>query len=434
MSSDIIYKSQGHYALEGLQGLLIDILTTFINIPLSNIEAETTHALAQVGTYVGADRIYIFSYDFDRQVCTNTHEWCSPGIDPQINNLQDVPLDLVKDWVSANVQGKAIHIPDVTSLPAGGLRDTLEPQGIKTLLSLPMMNDQECVGFVGFDWVNTHHDCHDAEYRILELFAVMLTNVLLRKRADRESNYLKERLSQMDKLDALGRMAGGIAHDFGNMLTVILSHSHLALKKTPEGAPLRHHLDEINKVAERSAELTRRLMAFARQQNIKPVKLDINHHITQTIPMLNHLAGRPVKIEWTPGHDVWPITIDPSQMDQVITNLIINARDAIAEKGTIKIITNNVHRAGPPDDQAVSPEAADYVQLEVRDDGCGIDSSRISLIFEPFYTTKAPGKGTGLGLPTVFGIIKQNGGFIEVISAPGQGTRMIAHFPRKRGN
>ena len=434
MGTDITFNKSELNELDGLQDLLIRIMTGFINLPLDRVETEISSALKEIGGYVGADRVYIFSYDFAKQICTNTHEWCASGIEPQIQNLQDTPMDYVQEWVNANIQGHAIHIPDILALPPGTMRDTLEPQGIKSLLALPMMSDNHCLGFVGFDWVKNHHNCEQTEYHILELFARMLANISIRKKAVRESDYLREKLSQMAKLDAMGRMAGGIAHDFGNLLTVIQSHSHLALKKVTSDHPLYHHLKEIDEVAMRSADLTRRLMAFARKQEYKPVMLNLNKHISDELAILNHLAGRTAKIEWLPGHNLWPVKIDPSQLDQVLTNLVINSRDAIREKGTIKILTANVTRPGQADGSAESTKVRDFVKLEVSDDGCGMDEATANRVFEPFFTTKEEGKGTGLGLPTVFGILKQNGGFIEVISTPGQGTQMMAYIPSAAKN
>lgn len=430
MNESILYVPVAGCEQDDLQTLLLDILGTFINLPIDQVEEQINGALRRIGLYVGADRLYIFKYNFKKRICTNTHEWCAPGVAAQIEQLQATPFEMVQDWIDANQQGRSIHIPDVKALPTVGIREVLEPQGIKTILAIPLIHPGGCIGFVGFDWVRHHHTVDQNEHRILEIFARMLTNVTLRQRADREMNYLRTQLLNNSKLDAMGRMAGGVAHDFGNLITVIHSHNHIAMSKIPPDSPAIPHLKEIQVVAERSSELTRRLMAFARKQDLAPAVINLNGRVAETIQMLRHLTGKNIVLTWEPGEDIWPVRIDPGQLMQILTNLCINARDAIVGAGGVRITTANIQRPPPAGSAPFQAEPRDYVVISVTDSGSGMDKETLDQIFEPFFTTKTPDKGTGLGLPTVFSIVTKSGGFVEVNSEPGLGSTFNVYLPR----
>ncbi|MDA8125457.1 MAG: PAS domain S-box protein [Deltaproteobacteria bacterium] len=244
---------------------------------------------------------------------------------------------------------------------------------------------------------------------------------------------VEEQLAQAQKMEAVGRLAGGVAHDFNNMLGVILGHAELALDLAALSSPLQAHLQEIRKGAERSANLTRQLLAFARKQTVAPRVLDLNETVTGVLKMLQRIIGEDIDLVWRPEADLWPVKMDPSQVDQILANLCVNARDAISGVGKITIETAN---AVFDDDYCVMHPGffpGDYVRLAVSDDGCGMDKETLAHLFEPFFTTKEIGKGTGLGLATVYGTVKQNNGFINVYSEPGQGTTFRIYFSRHAG-
>jgi PAS domain S-box-containing protein len=249
-------------------------------------------------------------------------------------------------------------------------------------------------------------------------------------RVNEERERLQTQLTQSQKMEAVGRLAGGVAHDFNNMLGVILGHADMILSKMAPNEPFHADLTEIIKAGERSADLTRQLLAFARRQTVAPKVLDLNETVADMTKMLQRLIGEEIEIVWIPGEKVWPIKIDPSQIDQLLANLCVNARDAIAGVGKVTIETGNAifDEDYRKDHAGVVP--GEYVLLAVRDTGCGMNSETLSQIFEPFFTTKELGKGTGLGLATVYGIIQQNRGFIHVESEPGQGTIFKLYFPR----
>lgn len=265
--------------------------------------------------------------------------------------------------------------------------------------------------------------------RILHLQG-FVTDVSERKRVEIERTRLEDQFLQAQKMESVGRLAGGVAHDFNNMLQVILGNTALALEVVPPDNSSREFLEEIQKAARRSSDLTRQLLAFARKQTISPKILDLRETISGMLKMLQRLIGEDIQLLWIPGADLWPVKIDPGQVDQILANLAVNARDAIEGVGKVTIETANVTF---DDTYARSyPEYApgDYVMLAVTDTGHGMDNETRAHLFEPFFTTKEVGKGTGLGLATVFGIIKQNNGLINVYSEPSQGTTFKIYFPR----
>lgn len=250
--------------------------------------------------------------------------------------------------------------------------------------------------------------------------------------SERKRQSLEAQLHQAQKMESVGRLAGGVAHDFNNMLSVIMGYTEMALARMDSNDPLREYLKEIYTASRRSADLTRQLLAFARKQTIAPRVLDLNDVVEGSLKMLRRLIGEDIDLAWMPGRDLWPINVDPSQIDQILANLCVNARDAIKSAGKIIIETGTRHF-----DQDYCADYADcvpgdYVLLTVSDDGCGMDEETQEHLFEPFFTTKGVGEGTGLGLATVYGIVKQNNGFVNVYSEPGQGSTFKIYLPRHK--
>ena len=252
------------------------------------------------------------------------------------------------------------------------------------------------------------------------------------RRSAAEQVRLEAQLLQAQKMESVGRLAGGVAHDFNNMLGVILGHLELALEQVPSGAPIRGDLEAIRKAAEHSADLTRQLLAFARKQTVTPKVLDLNETVGGTLKMIATLIGENIRLEWRPGSPLWPVRIDPSQVEQIVTNLCVNARDAIGLAGAVTVATENLS-LGEDAARRANASAGDYATLTVIDNGSGMDAETAAHVFEPFFTTKGSGGGTGLGLATVYGAVTQNGGFVEVRSEPGAGTTFTVALPRHLG-
>ncbi len=245
-----------------------------------------------------------------------------------------------------------------------------------------------------------------------------------------EYRKLEAELLQAQKMESVGQLAGGVAHDFNNMLGVILGNSEMALMNMESSHPLFDKLMEIHKAAERSADLTRQLLAFARKQTVQPKVLNLNENLSGMLKMLQRLIGENIQLSMKSSANLWQLKMDPTQLDQIIANLCINARDSISDSGLLTIETSNIvcNESDCSDHAGFVP--GEYVLLSISDNGCGMDKSTRERIFEPFFTTKEVGQGTGLGLATVYGIIKQNNGFINVYSEPGHGTTFRIYLPR----
>ena len=266
-----------------------------------------------------------------------------------------------------------------------------------------------------------------------DFFLTVMNDITERKQAEADKEKLRAQLVQAQKMESVGRLAGGVAHDFNNLLMGIMGYTELCQDSLPVEHPGHIHLDEIMKASKRSVDLTRQLLAFARKQVIAPRILDLNAAVEGMLSLLRRMIGEDIHLAWLPGTKLWAVKIDPSQIDQILANLCINARDAIAGVGKITLETANItldqaYCVGHPG--AVRGE---YVRLTVHDDGCGMEEQVLAQIFEPFFTTKPVGEGTGLGLATVYGIAKQNNGYIDATSEPGRGACFSLYLPRVNG-
>ena len=254
-----------------------------------------------------------------------------------------------------------------------------------------------------------------------------------RKQAEKEKDKLQVQLTQAQKMEAVGQLAGGVAHDFNNMLGVIIGHAELAMEEIDPTQSIFADLEEIRKAATRSADITRQLLAFARKQTVSPKILNLNETVEGMLKMLRRLIGENIDLAWFPETGLWQVRMDPSQIDQILANLCVNARDAIAGIGKMIVETGNSAFDKDYCDTHPGFVPGEYVRIAVSDSGQGMDKETLAHIFEPFFTTKGVGEGTGLGLATVYGAVKQNNGFINAYSEPGEGTTFTIYLPRYLG-
>jgi signal transduction histidine kinase/CheY-like chemotaxis protein len=294
--------------------------------------------------------------------------------------------------------------------------------GLRGGVAVPIQSGNELMGVMEFFFTQPFPPEPPLQH-MLESVCRQLGQFLRRERLESE-------LRQAQKLEAVGRLAGGVAHDFNNLLTVIIGFSEMALGSLAPTDPVSELIAEVKKSGERAAALTRQLLAFSRKQVLEPVVLDLNGVISEMQKMLGRLIGEDIELAFCPATKLWRVKADPGQVEQVLMNLVVNARDAMPTGGRLTIETDNVDLDESYAGIHADAQAGKHVLLAVSDTGCGMDSATRERVFEPFFTTKGPHQGTGLGLSTVYGIVRQSGGHVEVYSEPGHGTTFKVYLPR----
>jgi PAS domain S-box-containing protein len=375
--------------------------------------------------------LFISLYDAARNVRSPAYA-CSDGQEIDVATLPDMVMSdspnsraistgtvIIEDDFQAAMQGK----------PIVNVGLDIDPRLPQSCLITPMSVMGRIVGAVEVQSIQP------AAFRkehatSLQMAANLVANAIENVRLLEQERESAEQLRQSQKLESVGRLAGGIAHDFNNMLTAINGYSELTLRRLKPDDPLRENVEEIKKAGERSAALTHQLLAFSRQQVLQSKVLDLNEIIIDTTTMLQRLIGEDILLNSVLNPELGRLEGDAGQLTQVLMNLVVNARDAMPDGGTLTIETTNVN----VDEEFAAAHLpimpGPYVLLAITDTGIGIDEETQQHIFEPFYTTKEIGKGTGLGLATVYGIVKQSGGYIWVTSKPGKGSTFEIYLPR----
>jgi PAS domain S-box-containing protein len=411
-------------------------LVSILQHPSDSVQDFLDYALNEAIQLTGSKIGYIYYYHEDRREFV-LNSW-SRGVMKEcsvVNPETCYELDKTGLWGEAVRQRRPILVNDFIAAhplkkgyPAGHAR-------LLKYLTVPVFSGGEIVAVIGV--ANKVADYHETDILQLTLLMEAVWKVVERRSAEdkerqavHKHDALEAQFHQAQKMDAVGRLAGGVAHDFNNMLAVITGHADMALEQIAPDSALHADLLEIRKAAQRSADLTHQLLAFARKQTTSPKILDLNDTIASMFKMLRRLIGENIDLLWKPAVGPVLVKMDPAQIDQILANLVVNARDAIAGVGKIIIETSQVTFDETYCETHAECNPGSYVLLAVSDNGSGMDQVVLARLFEPFFTTKPSGQGTGLGLATVYGIVKQNNGFIYVYSEPGKGATFRIYLPR----
>jgi signal transduction histidine kinase/ActR/RegA family two-component response regulator len=442
----------------------IDLLQRFADqaaLTISNVRTQETLVKQ-------AKRLQIL-HDIDLAIITETAPVAiAEAVLGRLRDLLGVPRAIVNlfDWAAGEVEwlaavgrhrihrGPAVRYPlqlagdldalrrgepqvvDVRALPASPEADALLASGVHLYMVVPMIAAGELIGSVSFGGDQEHfpEEQISVAREVATQLAIALGQARLVERLKASYAELQQaqaQLAQSQKMEAIGQLAGGIAHDFNNLLTVIGGRSSLLLMRLAPDDPARKDVDLIQTTAQRAAGLTRQLLAFSRKQVLEPKPINLKTLVAGVTPILTRLIGEHIEIVIVAADGAAQVMADPGQMEQVVVNLVVNARDAMSDGGTLTIETSD--RLVPDGglrahDRPVPP--GQYVTLSIRDTGSGMDAATLARIFEPFFTTKEPGRGTGLGLSTVHGIVHQSGGYLAVESVVGRGTSFTIYLPR----
>jgi len=381
-------------------GKPLHFITTIVDITeRERIKNQLSNTLSYIQTIIEKSPIGIATFKVNGQIVT-TNRSLAEIIGGTVEEIVNLNIHTIESWKTSGLLAAA---EDVLN---SGIEKNLDFHYVSSF-------GKEC-------WVSCLFVpfTHENEQQLL----LMLTDISESKRAEEKSKKLQDQLQQAQKMESIGRLAGGVAHDYNNALTVIMGYTELAMMDEGPKGPLHADLNLVLKAGRHAQDITRQLLAFARKQTIAPVVLDLNRNVESMLKMLRRLIGEDIDLAWLPGKDLGNVKMDPSQIDQILANLCVNAKDAIDGVGRITIETENIVFDADYCAEHSGFFPGRFVLLAVSDNGCGMDKEIQNNIFEPFFTTKPVDKGTGLGLSTIYGIVKQNKGFINVYSEPDKGT------------
>ena len=413
--------------------LFTGILARFASCFESEIDDHIRTSIGEIGQFMGIDQTFVILISPTETAWGVVYDWAAEGSSEFATKYRLSPVG-THSWSEQKIlNGEVVQLNTLDDLPseADVERCDFIAEGRKSVLDVPLRGrGGKIVGCIGAVSNSRIIYWSADDIRRISLVGDAIGNVLERKRTENERSQLEEQFRQSQKMESVGRLAGGVAHDFNNMLAIILGHGELLLEELHPEAPMREEVDAIVQAGERAKDLTRQLLAFSRKQVLNVKTLDLNEVVHGMEKMLKRLLGEDIAVRVIIECETNFIKGDISQLEQVLMNLCVNARDAMMDGGKLTIEVKSVfldeHYVGTHPDIQPGP----YILLTVSDTGCGMDETTRQQVFDPFFTTKGKGKGTGLGLATVYGIVKQHGGDIRVYSEPGSGTTFRIYLPQ----
>ncbi len=414
-----------------MEKLVSDVSTRFININPLEVDREIKWALQAIGEFVKVDRSYVYLLSDDLKKIQYGYEWCAEGIESRLEYIKGLTINPDSWLIKLCEKFNYIQIPGVKDLSSGdsSVKKIWDILDIKSLLGIPLYTGKILIGFFGFSSVRTEKIWKDEDIRLIRLVGDIFVNILDRRRMEEEKEKMLAELVKTQKMEALGVLAGGIAHDFNNILASIMGYTEMSMKYLSEGSTVFYNLQCALKSINRATDLVKQILTYSRQSeeelkpvNLSPIVREVIKFIRSTIPSTIEIKKN---IKLNPAM----IMGNSTQVYQVMINLCTNAYQAMRDNtGLLEIILSAIEIEDNQDYPDLSPGS--YIRLSVRDTGHGIDDKIINKIFDPFFTTKKRGKGTGMGLSVVHGIVKNHGGAISVFSEPEKGTTFEVLFPR----
>jgi signal transduction histidine kinase/ActR/RegA family two-component response regulator len=411
------------------EGLIAAISAHFINLRGDGVDDGVNDGLARLATHAGVDRAHIVVFGDDETRIEARYAWHRPDLDVPAERLDDV-LEIALHWALEEYERQGcVHVPDVQALPESPEKSRLQARGIRSWLCIPMWCAGKRVGFLTFDVVSGQKHWADDDIALLRTAGEIFANAIERQRSESERNTLEARLHQTQRLESIGTLAGGIAHEFNNILAAIFGYAELALANVGSGSRAERHVRRIMTAGERAQAVIHQILTFSRrgERRSRPVLAKVV--VAEAVELLRASLPTTIAIETALEVGDAAVMADPTELQQVVVNLCTNGAHAMKNHGTLHLALDAVEAEDTLALSHGSLPPGRYVRLSVNDTGCGIDAATLERILEPFFTTKAVGQGTGLGLSTVHGIVTQHGGALNVESSPGNGSTFEAYFP-----